>query len=1636
MQAQEHERILRNIKLEQPDVSECHGPQEESVDFGVLSAVKEEGSKETSPFHPAKSPNKSEASNELLKHLLKNKSTPPPGLSHHQSEESLRSEEEEMDCKTLLRQSSIDSNGGYSDGIPDFHGSLNSEQDKKKGRNKRAPRSGDKPAYRYKKRKKESDERLLINSGPDSVMTHIKQQLSLLPLMEPLIGISFAHFAPYGSGQLNGESLLSGTFGSASLDGVSDYYSQLTYKQSNLSNPPTPPASLPPTPPPVNRQKIINGFATTEELASKAAAIVSKGLVPKGLHAPFRPEEDLLARAMAQGPKTVDVPASLPTPPHNNQEEIRVHDSCKDRDTPDSFVPSSSPESVVGVEISRYPDLSRVKEEPLSPCVSPVLPILPSAEGKGTEVKLQGIKTESMFFGGPSEALKSSKQGLVSVAITLRPAAAENITGVVAAISDLLCVKIPSSYEVSSTPERGPQQMCGGTRMGPHGNDPRAQMFFHGPSNNGWPMMRPHGMMQQQVQRFRFPVNSPGCAMMKPDQRIPGSPVSKPQWCCHCKVVVLGNGVQKSLRELPAHLQQQHCRLKSEKNLVFCSNGCFLLYCSATPMQCRQASEVKESVSLLPFSGQSETLSKAQHQYSNNMSSLDVHCLAQLQPKQSPPSTPPLPFPSVGEVPKNENKSDAIKVTVKLKARPRSYDGWHQGKRLKGLRWRKWTVQVVVPRGSSHLPEEDEDKIDELLKRLGASLRPPSAFRDQRKCCFCHQFGDGITDGPARLLNLDLDVWVHLNCALWSTEVYETQAGALINVELALRRGQTVRCAFCQQMGATSGCNRLRCTNIYHFTCALHAHCTFFKDKTMLCHAHRPRGAAGLAMEHELRCFAVFRRVYVQRDEMRQIASAVQHPELGYTLRVGSLVLHTIGQLTPQQMRAFHSATAIFPVGYEACRIYWSMRHGNRRCRYVCSVDDVDGLPEFSIRVIEQGYQDFVLTDTTPKGVWDKVLGPVAEKRSEVGTLKLFPVYLKGEDLFGLTVPAVAKITESLPGVEACDNYAIRYGRNPLIELPLVINPEGTARALSRVSSDRPSVVIRPQPQATSNSTRSNQNIAQGEGGTTHNKPPVVHPRSSQYRWMKSEWKANVYLARSRIQGLGLFAARDIEKQTMVIEYTGTVLRNEVANRKEKTYRSKNRTVFMFRIDSDHVVDATLTGGLARYINHSCAPNCVAEVVTFERGFKIIISSICRIGKGEELCFDYQLDSAEATASGFSTPPSTPTQVSSQPIFTPVTQSGPSPERLEPTVRSRSLSNPPDTGQLFSLPSSTKPPIPSSYSTSQQVYGLFEGMLEKLDLDDDAAEPESDIYMRFMKSHKCYDIVPTSSKLVVFDTALQVKKAFFALVANGVRAAPLWDTEKQSFVGMLTITDFIIILHRYYKSPLVQIYELEEHKLETWREVYLQATFKPLVNISPEASLFDAVYTLIKNKIHRLPVIDPITGNALYILTHKRILKFLQLFMREMPKPAFMKQSLGELGIGTYREIAFIHPDTPIIKALNIFVERRVSALPVVDESGKVVDIYSKFDVINLAAEKTYNNLDITVTQALKHRSQYFEGVVKCHKMETLETTVDRIVKAEVHRLVVVDEHSNIEGIISLSDILQALVLSPADVRKEEIATE
>ncbi|XP_061615115.1 histone-lysine N-methyltransferase 2C-like isoform X3 [Phyllopteryx taeniolatus] len=1111
---------------------------------------------------------------ELLRHLLKEKNSPAktPSPSRQLSGESARSKDE-------------DGAGFHGNMTADGPDVLDLLGKRKPQRCKRAARPDkDKTLCKYKRRRREDDDddddhhrALDCSSSPsEQIMTHLTQ-LSALPLMEPVLGLDLSPFPPYGGSSLGRDSRLSGSFGSACLDGVADYYTQLTCKNL-LGNPPTPPASLPPTPPPVAKQKLVNGFATAEEVSRKDV----RGVTSKG--------EDLHQTA-----KTVDVPASLPTPPHNNQEELRVQDSSSPCDSPDGFVPSSSPESVADTEVSRYPDLSFVKTEAPSPCPSPPIPIVPCSWGKGTALKRE-VKMEPNHQAPPS----CSKADLVTIAITLNPTASQNVPGVVAAVAKLLRVPASVDYRLSHA-QCAPLGLMAGVSV----------------------------PLPQTSASSRQPRTAPPAGVrMDPIQRSGGPAVSRPPSCSFCKVL-LGNGVR----------QIKEAKQEGSSSLLFCSPNCSALYSSGLKSSTSADEPPDDPPPPLP-----------QHRYTNNMSSITVHSLPPAAVRAAG-SSPPLHFPSASAVTmETKPRVDSLKVKVKLKPHPYAFsegDDSLPGKRTKSSRWRRWNVDVALSRGpisDKAVATPTEEEGDVLLKKLGACLRPDPFPTDRRRCCFCHQQGDGETDGPARLLNLDLDLWVHLNCALWSSEVYETQAGALINVELALRRGLSLRCAHCQRTGATSGCNRLRCANTYHFTCALRAHCTFFKDKTMLCQLHRPRTGSSAPgptpdprswardpYNSELRRFAVFRRVYVQRDEARQVAAMVQRGEARHTFRVGSLLFCAVGRLLPRQMNAFHDAAAIFPVGYHADRIYWSMRQSNRRCKYMCFIEEHDARPLFKVKVVEKGYDDLVLTAPTPKGVWEQILEPVARLRSSSGTLKLFPDFLKGEDLFGLSASAVSRIVESLPGVEACERYTFRYGRNPLMEWPLAFNPSGSARSEPKASAaKRPYLpagtaprcqgsvgsIVGPVPGV----------ISLSPGETVAGAHQGRHSKLAQYRRMKADWKTNVYLARSRIQGLGLYAARDIEKCTMVIEYIGAIIRSEVANRKERLYESQNRGVYMFRIDNDYVIDATIAGGPARYINHSCAPNCITEVVSVDKENKIIISSCRRIQRGEELSYDYKFD--------------------------------------------------------------------------------------------------------------------------------------------------------------------------------------------------------------------------------------------------------------------------------------------------------------------------------------------------------------------------------------------------------------------------
>jgi len=107
---------------------------------------------------------------------------------------------------------------------------------------------------------------------------------------------------------------------------------------------------------------------------------------------------------------------------------------------------------------------------------------------------------------------------------------------------------------------------------------------------------------------------------------------------------------------------------------------------------------------------------------------------------------------------------------------------------------------------------------------------------------------------------------------------------------------------------------------------------------------------------------------------------------------------------------------------------------------------------------------------------------------------------------------------------------------------------------------------------------------------------------------------------RSGIEGWGVFAAEDIPKHTRIIDYAGELIHNSESEEREERYLREG-CIWVFRVNNNWSRDANVDGNIARFINHSCTPNCRFEVVD-----KVIwIRAARNIRRGEELTYDYSI---------------------------------------------------------------------------------------------------------------------------------------------------------------------------------------------------------------------------------------------------------------------------------------------------------------------------------------------------------------------------------------------------------------------------
>lgn len=111
----------------------------------------------------------------------------------------------------------------------------------------------------------------------------------------------------------------------------------------------------------------------------------------------------------------------------------------------------------------------------------------------------------------------------------------------------------------------------------------------------------------------------------------------------------------------------------------------------------------------------------------------------------------------------------------------------------------------------------------------------------------------------------------------------------------------------------------------------------------------------------------------------------------------------------------------------------------------------------------------------------------------------------------------------------------------------------------------------------------------------------------------------------SGIQGLGVFACGPIAPGTRIIEYTGEVISEEEGDRRYDDRGMARHQTFLFALSDGRCIDGALGDNVARFINHSCDPNCE----TVEIDGTIWIEAIRPIAAGEELTYDYAYERTE-----------------------------------------------------------------------------------------------------------------------------------------------------------------------------------------------------------------------------------------------------------------------------------------------------------------------------------------------------------------------------------------------------------------------
>ncbi|KAI7730182.1 hypothetical protein M8C21_022735 [Ambrosia artemisiifolia] len=251
-----------------------------------------------------------------------------------------------------------------------------------------------------------------------------------------------------------------------------------------------------------------------------------------------------------------------------------------------------------------------------------------------------------------------------------------------------------------------------------------------------------------------------------------------------------------------------------------------------------------------------------------------------------------------------------------------------------------------------------------------------------------------------------------------------------------------------------------------------------------------------------------------------------------------------------------------------------------------------------------------------------------------------------------------------------------------------------------------------------------------------------------------------------------------------------------------------------------------------------------------------------------------------------------------------------------------------------------------------------------------------------LSSYPVYELIPDSGKVFALDANLSVEEAFLIMHSEGLAVAPLWDQASHQISGMLTASDFILILMELQRNhAMVANHALELSSISAWKEGKLQLHKRPLIKVDPDETLNAVAFRILHNHISSVPVIyvaqDTTFPQLLHVACLSGLLKHVtRHFEHRIGYLPLLQQPIGSLPIGSWirdiggaRELLTLLSHELLSDALRLLLDEHISSVPIVDTKGTLVNIFSRSDITSLAKGNVYARIQLdhaTIAQALQ----------------------------------------------------------------------